>query len=225
MFITDRKVRKESVGMKIIVAGEELELYPQRGIFWPAQKMLLLADLHFGKINHFRKAGIAVPGKVNDRNIELLIDLIELTKPARIVCLGDLFHSHYNPEWETIGEVIKHFVGIVFELVLGNHDIMSQQQYTRKGILLHDQLDVGPFHLTHHPEENWKGGYNLAGHLHPGVQLIGMGKQSETLPCFYFGERQGFLPAFGMFTGLAKVYPKRKDRIFVIADNKIFPVS
>jgi metallophosphoesterase superfamily enzyme len=67
--------------------------------------------------------------------------------------------------------------------------------------------------------------YNLAGHIHPGVNLVGRGRQSLTLPCFYFGSRQGFLPAFGMFTGLARIAPKKDDKVFVVADNKIMLVA
>lgn len=212
--------------MSVKVAGEEFNLFPERAVFWPAQKILLLADLHLGKVNHFRKAGIPVPSRANDRNIELLLDLVTITRPERVICLGDLFHSHYNPEWEVFGEVVRHFKGILFELVLGNHDVMSLLQYKRKDIRVHPHLTVGPFMLTHHPVENILDGcYNLAGHVHPGVLLQGKGKQAETLPCFYFGERQGFLPAFGAFTGLSCIHPQKDDQIYVIAGSSVFPVT
>ena len=45
------------------------------------KNILFLADLHLGKINHFRRSGIPVPSKANDRNLELLIDLLQFTKP------------------------------------------------------------------------------------------------------------------------------------------------
>ena len=185
----------------------------------------MLADLHLGKINHFRRSGVAVPFQVNRTNIESLLELIALTKPERILCLGDLFHSHYNQEWETFGELVKHFSAVSFELVIGNHDVMSSGQYVRKGITLHDSLAVDPFVFTHHPlEEPLPGYYNLAGHVHPGVVLKGLGKQSETLPCFYFGAHGGILPAFGHFTGLARIYPQKNDKVFVIAENKVIQV-
>lgn len=211
--------------MKVEIFGEELELFPQKAIFWQKEKILLLADLHLGKINHFRRSGIAVPSKANDKNIEALVDLIWKTKPERVICLGDLFHSHYNPEWEVFGEVIRHFTAISFELVMGNHDIMSDIQYVRKGIKVSDELHIEKFLLTHHlVEEVPEGWYNLAGHIHPGVRLQGKGRQAITLPCFYFGDRQGILPAFGMFTGLARIEPKKEEKVFVIADNKIIAV-
>jgi DNA ligase-associated metallophosphoesterase len=212
--------------MVVEINNEQMELCPQKALFWKKHRILFLADLHLGKVNHFRRFGYPVPSKANDHNLELLIEVVQHTKPERIICLGDLFHSHYNPEWEVFGEVVKHFSGISFELVMGNHDIMSERQYERKGIRVYDELVIDSFLLTHHPMDEFPEHlYNLAGHIHPGVNLVGRGRQSLTLPCFYFGSRQGFLPAFGMFTGLARIAPKKDDKVFVVADNKIMLVA
>jgi DNA ligase-associated metallophosphoesterase len=211
--------------MKVEIFGEQMELLPQKAVFWGRERILFLADVHLGKVNHFRRSGIPVPPKANERNLELIIDLVDLTKPDRVICLGDLFHSHYNPEWEVFGELVKHFVKISFELVLGNHDIMSEQQYIRKGIVVHNTLRIAPFIFTHHPlEEADTEFYNLSGHLHPGVNMRGKAMQSVTLPCFYFGENRGLLPAFGTFTGMARIYPKKNDRVFVIVEEKIIEI-
>lgn len=212
--------------MDVEILDEQFGLCPQKAILWKSQSTLLLSDLHLGKINHFRKAGIPVPSKANDHNLEIFIDLINTCKPKRIVCLGDLFHSHYNAEWEVFGEVVKHFSEIRFELVLGNHDIMGKYQYLRKGITLHDSLRIGKFLLTHHPmEEVPEETYNIAGHIHPGVSLRGKGRQSMTLPCFYFGNNQAYLPAFGKFTGLARIAPRKEDKVYIVAENKVMFVS
>ncbi len=199
----------------------------QRALYWKRIDAVLVADLHLGKVNHFRKAGIPVPPKANDRNLELLVDLLEHTRPKRMICLGDLFHSHYNTEWEVFGELVNHFRHISFELVMGNHDIMSDLQYQRKGIVVHNELEIDSFLLTHHPleETSPKGLYNLAGHVHPGIGLRGKGRQFITLPCFYFGASQGLLPAFGMFTGSARIYPKKEDKVFAILDDKVIDVA
>ena len=80
--------------MKVEIVGEQMELLPQKAVFWARERILFLADVHLGKINHFRKSGIPVPPKANERNLELMIDLINQTKPRRVICLGDLFHSY-----------------------------------------------------------------------------------------------------------------------------------
>ncbi|MDH4089602.1 MAG: ligase-associated DNA damage response endonuclease PdeM [Cyclobacteriaceae bacterium] len=211
--------------MHVVVFSEQLELFPQKAVFWKRKGILFLADLHLGKINHFRKSGIAVPAKANDKNLEGIVELINLTAPKRVICLGDLFHSHYNPEWEVFGELVSHFSNTSFELVLGNHDIMSDQQYRRKGIAVHEALCIEPFIFTHHPRTEVDVNlYNLAGHLHPGVRMTGKARQSVTLPCFYFGKHAGLLPAFGTFTGLARIHPGKEDKVFVIVEDKIIAV-
>lgn len=212
--------------MNVEICGEVFELLPQKAIYWPRIKSVFVADLHLGKINHFRKSGIPLPAKANDRNIEVLIDLLHRTKPERVICLGDLFHSHYNAEWEVFGEIVKHFATMSFELVLGNHDIMSDLQYVRKKIVTHNELVIDNFIFTHHPlADNESSFYNVAGHIHPGVCLYGKGKQALTLPCFHFGKHQALLPAFGVFTGLARIKPFKGDKVFVIVEDKIVPVS
>lgn len=209
--------------MKIEVSGEELHLLAHKAIWLPQHKTVLISDLHFGKINHFRKSGIPVPPKANEKNTESLIDILNLYKPDKTIFLGDLFHSHYNDEWEVTGQIIRHFSSCRFELVRGNHDIMSQRQYERHKIEVHESsLSIGNLLLTHEPmEEIPAGTYNLAGHLHPGVRLVGKARQSMTLPCFFFGQQQGILPAFGSFTGLARITPKKEDRIFVIVEHRV----
>jgi len=213
--------------MNIEIKGQQLTMHPEKALGWKAEKVVVLADLHFGKINHFRKSGIPVPSKANDQNSEFLIDLINREKPERIIFLGDLFHSHYNEEWEVLGQVLQHFSACSFELVRGNHDIMSNLQYERHNLKVHEgALKIGPFIFTHEPLEEPEGDvYTIAGHIHPGVHLTSNARQSLTLPCFYFGKHQGILPAFGSFTGLAKINPKKEDQIFVIAEGKILKIE
>ena len=64
--------------------------------------------------------------------------------------------------------------------------------------------------------------YNLAGHVHPSIKLRGKARQSLRLPCFYFSDQNGLLPAFGKFTGTAIIRPKKTDQIFApVSDSEI----
>ena len=69
------------------------------------------------------------------------------------------------------------------------------------------------------------GYYTIAGHIYPRVYLSGKGKQSLTLPCFYFGELQGIMPAFGSFTELANRRPQKSDQMFLIAEGKVLKID
>lgn len=209
-----------------IVASQQLLLHPFKGAFWAAESILLIADLHLGKVAHFRKEGIPVPRDVSDQNWDRLISMILDLHPQRVLFLGDLFHSHYNAEWEDFRKLIDRFPAISFELVQGNHDILSAEAYQQAGIILHQEpYTIHPFSFSHHPlEEQVNGLYNIAGHIHPCVYLKGIGKQRTRLACFYFGATKGLLPAFGAFTGMAKISPKRGEQVFVIAEQEIIAV-
>lgn len=213
--------------MKVTIFGEEFVMLPQKALFWKKHDMLLLADMHLGKVNHFRKAGIPVPVKANERNWEVLIDIVHTTKAKRIICIGDLFHSHYNYDWEIVGQFTRAYPDLSFELVTGNHDILTNHLYERSRVMVHgSRLQIGKFVLSHFPaEEPDSEVYQLSGHLHPGIRLSGRGKQSMMLPCFYFGEHQGYLPAFGMFTGLSRIQPKKVDQVFVVAEDSIIHIQ
>ena len=212
--------------IKVCVREINLTLLPQKAVFFEEYAILLIADLHLGKVNHFRRSGIAVPNSINTRNLELLIELIQQLKPKRVIFLGDLFHSHYNDEWEAFGQVVRHFKAIKFELLRGNHDIMSRLQYERCQLEVHEQLALDSFLFTHEPvDEIPSGKYNIHGHIHPGVRLQGKGRQAITLPCFYFGQQQAIMPAFGSFTGYVRIPVKKRDKVFVIADQKVIEMD
>ncbi len=207
------------------MAGTECLLLPEKALFWESERTLMIADLHLGKINHFRRSGVALPDQPNEENLNRLISLLRGFEPDRVIFLGDLFHSHYNDEWEAFGQVLGHFPSISFELVMGNHDIMSRHQYEKHNLLMHEpSLQMGPFLLSHEPLEDFSG-YNLAGHIHPGVRMFGKGRQHLRFPCFYFGPDQGILPAFGAFTGTHPMKPKGEDQIFIIAENRVIKVK
>ena len=214
--------------VKLEIRTKEIELLPEKALFIQEERILVLADLHFGKVNHFRQAGLPVPQSANQKNTETLIDLINEKNPARTIFLGDLFHSHYNEEWEVVGQIVNNFPACRFVLVRGNHDIMSEQQYRRKGIEVIEHEQIDDLILTHEPmnkAEILKGNINLAGHLHPGARLQGKGRQSLTLPCFWFSENQIILPAFGSFTGLATIHPREGDQVYIVLENKIMQVA
>ena len=206
------------------INGHVLDLLPEKAIYWNSNKMLLLADLHLGKINHFRRSGVPLPTQPNSENLDRFIGLLQKYQPSRVIFLGDLFHSHYNDEWEAFGQVLRHYPGISFELVMGNHDIMSRHQYDKHRLVQHEgQLEIDGFVLTHEPGDYE--GYNLAGHIHPGVRMQGRGRQRLKFPCFYFTPRQGVLPAFGTFTGLHPVRPRKEDKVYIIANERVIHVD
>lgn len=213
--------------VSVMIHGVELILDAAKTIFWPDEKALLIADLHIGKINHFRKFGIPVPVEAISKNFDILNQQIEKYSPETVYFLGDLFHSHHNAEWELLqAEMTKHN-DIEFVLIMGNHDILPDLTYKDSSLnIIKDKLEKGPFILTHHPMDNIPTRkYNLCGHIHPGVRLTGKGRQSLKLPCFYFNISQGILPAFGTFTGTSLIESNGDSTIYGIAEDSLIRIE
>lgn len=197
---------------------QTLFLLPQKAIFWQQEGILLIADIHLGKINHFRKAGIAVPQAAAASDYTALEEILAQLPVKEVVFLGDLFHSESNQACHEFTQWLNKFPHIRFTLVKGNHDILPVSFYEAANIALHIDIFIKPpFILSHILLTEKSVYYNLAGHLHPAVKLFGRGKQVITLPCYYFGERSGILPAFGSFTGKAIIDPEPESWVFAVA--------
>ena len=180
--------------------------------------MLLLSDLHLGKITHFRKHGSALPRAGIKQNFHRLTWLASTYQPETICFLGDLFHSRMNREWEDFVKWRNSF-GKRVVLVAGNHDIIRPWQFEEIGVEHREEWRLAGFQLTHHPEEEPEG-FNFCGHIHPAVRLTGAGKQWLTLPCFFMRPKQLILPAYGTFTGNYVMKPEVGDRVFVVAEGE-----
>ena len=207
----------------IQVRKQRLRLLPDKAIHWAAQRTLIIADLHLGKAMHFRRAGIPVPQAVEQLNLQRLHDLLERTRPKEVLLLGDLFHSDHNSSWGDFVALRQYHGSAHFTLVSGNHDVLDMAHYAHADLHVVPFLDHGPFHFTHQPTEHATR-FNLAGHIHPGNRLVGKARQTIQLPCFFFGEQGGVLPAFGGFTGLHRMQRSEKDRVFVMADGCVWRV-
>lgn len=204
---------------------QSLLLLPEKAIFWEEERTLIIADIHLGKVGHFRKAGIGIPKQIEQDDLALISDLIYEYKPVKILFLGDLFHSEMNNDWDWLVLWRSMFKEIEMTLVLGNHDILNPRFYTDLSFNLCNSLHLGPFLFSHHPikvqDMSDPELYVICGHIHPGVTLRGKGRQMLTLPCFHFGAKQAIIPAFGKFTGKVCVKNIRGDKIFAVADNKV----
>lgn len=209
--------------------NQHLLLLPQRAIFWQEEKALIAADVHLGKVGHFRKAGIAVPRDMEQDDLAVLSDLIHEYRPEKIIFLGDLFHSDMNADWEWFKLWRQQFPKLQIILIRGNHDIVHDDHYLQLNVELHHELAVGPFLMLHHPQTAEKlqqlDGYVFCGHIHPGVNLRGKGRQSLTLPCFAFGKGQAILPSFGRFTGRVAIRSLETDQIFAVLKDKVVAIA
>jgi uncharacterized protein len=201
---------------------QNLWLSAQRSIYWEEEKVLIVSDLHFGKTGHFRKSGIPVPQSVYKEDLQRLVSLLHYFKPEKLLVVGDFFHSHANMELDWFKKWREDFTFLKIILVRGNHDILKGSWYKEARIdVIEPELELPPFIFTHERCEDHQDLYTFCGHIHPGIYLHGLGKQSLRLPCFYFGANHCILPAFSKFTGTALIEPDPNENVFAIVENSL----
>ncbi len=205
------------------IVGLEFMLFAEKAAYIKEYKTLLVADLHLGKANHFRKNGIAVPHQAEDESLNRLASILDFSKPEQLIFMGDLFHSEVNKSWQRFELFLKDYRQCEMILVKGNHDILANQVFIDARLSVHDTIEFGPLLLSHDRCDSQL--YNIYGHIHPAVRLRGLGRSYIKLPCFIFRQHSAILPAFGAFTGLACVKPVKADRVFVINDESVIDMS
>lgn len=208
--------------MTIDCKGEQLFLSKERAIYWEAQQMLIVSDLHIGKSAHFRKNGIQVPSTVGTTDLHKLSSLMTQFTPETLLVTGDMFHNNINSDANAFMEWRKKYPDLKVVLVKGNHDELKNEDYQALGITVHPkELLLFPFRFIHDKPSATDEYYNVSGHIHPGVMLYGKAKQQLKFPCFYFGADCAVLPAFSVFTGLKIMTPAKGDSFYAITPQKV----
>lgn len=200
-------------------------LSSERVIFWEEEKALIVSDLHFGKTGHFRKAGIGIPQNVFKEDLLRLLSQVQYFKPEKLIVVGDFFHSKANKELELFARWREDIGDMEIHLIKGNHDILSDAWYSQTNIHVHNEMmQIGEIAFVHdceHIDHLPSAAYYFCGHMHPGIVVYGLGKQSLKFPCFYFRNDYAILPAFGKFTGLALIDPEPGELVFAIVEKSI----
>lgn len=206
--------------LSINLQGEEILLLPERAMYWTRKKIMIVADLHWGKTGHFRKNGIAIPVNTQHNDEIRLSALIKKHNVDRLIVAGDFFHSKQNKETESFKHWRDNHRELQIELVAGNHDILPAEQYAINNIIVHDNtLILDPFIISH----DYLKSENLCihGHVHPSFSIRQNGQRSITLSCFCKKEDSFILPAFGSFTGTHKINDQQNKNIYIIADELV----
>ncbi len=209
--------------MTLKIVQQTFELLPQGAVYWQEQKALLLADVHLGKVSHFRKNGYAIPAQIQFSFYQKMEQLLTAHNVEKIFFLGDLFHSDRNAEWDRF-VAWNQSLSQQTILVKGNHDILPTKVLEQSGLFVVTEWMEKNILLTHHPTDR-SGSFNFSGHIHPGVRLQGAGRQRLKVPCFFHQPNQMILPAFGDFTGLHLLQPKAGDRVYALTGEAVVEIK
>lgn len=208
-------------------AGERLMLDPAGVLYWPANGLLAISDLHLEKGSSFARRGMLLPPWDTKATLDRLILLLRRWSPRAVVALGNSFHDAAGhgrlPPTEaarlrSIAEALR----LVW--VRGNHDPRPPGGLGGESV---EALCAGPLTFRHQAEPGAAPG-EVCGHLHPKATIPARGGHLSR-PCFVADARRIMLPAFGAYAGgldvgdpaITALFP-RGGRVFLLGRERLF---
>ncbi len=176
------------------LGGETLHALPSGALYWPAERLLAVSDLHLGKSSRLaRRGGALLPPYETQATLEKLDADIAAQDPAAVLCLGDSFDDMEAVDSLSAPDSLwlnRLMAGRDWIWVMGNHDpaptgISGTHKATAK---------VGQLTFRHaaDPSKN----HEISGHYHPKAAIAGRAR-----PCFLADSARIILPAYGTYTG------------------------
>jgi DNA ligase-associated metallophosphoesterase len=177
----------------------DCRLDPSGALFVPAERLLIVADLHLEKGSSGARRGCLLPPYDTRDTLAVLATVIARLDPRRVVALGDSFHDRAasarlgSQELASLAALQR---GRDWIWIAGNHDPDPPQGVAGA---VTAEIALGDVALRHEPRPG-ESGPEIAGHLHPAgkVRLHGRAVRRR---CFASDNTRCVMPAFGAFAG------------------------
>ena len=112
--------------MEIALAGTPLAARSSGALWWAAERLLCVADLHLGRSERLaRRGGALLPPYETAETLDRLAGEIAALAPARVVCLGDSFDDCAAARRSAAAEAARLtalMAGRDWIWIAGNHD-------------------------------------------------------------------------------------------------------
>ena len=180
-------------------AGETFVASPEGALHWPAQKALLVADLHLEKASWFARLGQFLPPYDSVATLTALAEVVRATRVTRLYCLGDSFHDRFGcdrlPDQARL--LLTDLTGSLdWTWIVGNHDPGFADHC---GGTLVEEAEVSGIVLRHEAVRD-DPRPEISGHFHPKLR-VNMRGRHVSRRCFVASATKLILPAFGSLTG------------------------
>lgn len=213
----------------IDINGEELIATRHGAVYWPAEEMLIVADLHFEKGASFARRGVMLPPYDTRATLQRLVMLCAVYNPQEVVSLGDAFHENGadaemdKGDGDLLESLMKRHD---WTWVLGNHDPEPPARFAgavcaalrRSRLILRHEPAPGPVEGE------------LAGHLHPCAR-VRTETRIQRRRCYASDGARMILPALGAYTGGLNVLDRAYDGLFgdltawMMGTRGVYPIA
>ena len=198
---------------EIDVNGEALVLDASGALWWPAERTLVFADLHFEKGSSFARRGQFLPPYDTRATLKRIEAMVAFHAPRRVIALGDSFHD--RDACERLDAEERARLAALAEAaqwiwIVGNHDPALPSWL---GGTVTEEVAIGGLVFRHEPQSA-PGAGEIAGHLHPCATLTRRGA-SLRRRCFVSDGLRMVMPAFGAYAGGLDVREHAVRSLFV----------
>jgi DNA ligase-associated metallophosphoesterase len=213
----------------VTVAGVSLLADLSGALFWDAERLLVVSDLHLEKGSSFATRGVLLPPYDTVATLGRLGAVIARHDPRTVIALGDSFHDRdahgrlSAPDRDAIAalQVRRDWIWIA-----GNHDPALPDDL---GGVVASEVAIGPIVFRHEPTG---AAGEIAGHLHPKARVATRGRSMERR-CFAADGERVVMPAFGAYAGglsirdvaFAKIFRTPDFIAHLLGDNKLHAIS
>jgi uncharacterized protein len=193
---------------EIVLLGIALLADPAGALYWPEEKLLVVADLHLEKGSAFAARGVLLPPYDTAETLRRLAPLIARYAPRCVIALGDNFHDGGGParmadrDRAALATLQR---GRDWLWIAGNHDPDPAENIGGDFLA---GLALGAFTFRHEPARQPQAG-EVAGHLHPIARVARRGR-GVSRRCFASDGERLVMPAFGAYAGGLNI----RDRAF-----------
>lgn len=175
--------------------GETLTALASGALYWAAQDLLVVSDLHLGKSERIaRRGGTLLPPYDSTETLARLADDIRARAPSTVLCLGDSFDDLMAAEAisdQNQTTLTSLQAGRTWLWLEGNHD---PGPVDLGGTHLGEFI-CGPLTFRHIAKTQTKPG-EVSGHYHPKARM-----RRASRPCFMTDAARLIMPAYGTYTG------------------------
>jgi DNA ligase-associated metallophosphoesterase len=224
-------VIEAQIQQPMTVAGAHLTPDRSGALYWAAERLLIVADLHLEKGSAYAARGQMLPPYDTQATLTRLEDAARRLNPLHIVLLGDTFHDK-KAEGRLAPDARARLERLIaaahrWTWILGNHDPAPPQAM---GGAVAEEIRVGPLVLRHEPRAKPVPG-EIAGHLHPAATVTVKGR-SIRRRCFATDGERLVMPAFGAYAGGLDVFDPalrdlfaRRFHAWMLGDDTVHAIS
>lgn len=200
-------------GLDLLVAGTRVRALTCGALWWEAESVLVVSDLHLEKASSYAARGQMLPPYDTRTTLARVERQMAALAPRMVISLGDSFHDRRARPRMAHDDVarVRHMTGRSdWVWVEGNHDPAPPEDL---GGRVTFELTIGSLTFRHIPTAGDAPG-EVAGHLHPSAKVVGRGSRTVRARCFATDGERLVMPAYGALTGGLNVLDDAFEALF-----------